>query len=185
MLKIGDKIKCVKASPHIEFPIGTEFTVTDIQGTTVALTGEYKCESMVAMVQGIMSYDEYEKYFEKCEPTTPWTEWKEFKLLDCCQRNCRDCEDCSCGILCDYLHIGGDGLEYKHNNKKVLVKAHLLPSDYLYPNAPKGKILRAYANCSPEDEFNLETGIKIALIKIGNQIAKQTLKVNSDILKNI
>jgi hypothetical protein len=182
MLKIGDKIKYVKASPYIEFPIGTEFTVTDIQGITVALTGEYKCENMVAMIQGVMSYDEYEKYFEKCKPTTPWSEWKKFNF---CERNNYICEECDCMLLCDVLSVNCSEVEYKYNNKKVLVKVQINPNSSLYPNAPKSKVLRAYASCCPEDKFDLDTGIKVALIKINNQIAEQMIKRNKKLLESI
>lgn len=78
MLKTGDKIKYVKANSFIEFPIGTIFTVTDVQNLNIAVIGEYGTGEMKVGIKGVMSYDEYEKYFEKVveEPKPTWTEWR-------------------------------------------------------------------------------------------------------------
>jgi hypothetical protein len=183
MLKIGDKIKYVKASSFIEMPLGTILTVTDINGTAIAVQGDYKVNGcVIGQIKGIMSYDNYENHFEKIvEPKTIVTEWSEWKTKGMCDINnieCDPCEHCTFCLACSYA----DTLLYRHNNKKVMVKITAM-STHLYPNMPNGKVLTACASCHPDDTFDLNKGIKIALEKINKQIAKRIIKVTDENLK--
>lgn len=177
MLKIGDKIKYVNANPFIEFPLGTICKVTNIKDTAIEIVGNYKVNNnIIGTIQGVMSYDEYEKYFEKSfEQIYEWSEWKTKRLF------CEECSGCHYNVLCSFSEHSD--ISYKHNNKKVLVSVQLEPN-YLYPNAPKGKVLRAYASCHPNDKFDLQIGIQVALNKIEKQIAKQVINKANEIIKS-
>lgn len=181
MLKIGDKIKYVKADPFVEMPLGTILTVTDINGTALAIEGDYKVDGcVVGRIKGIMSYNKYEEHFEKVIKTNT-TEWSKWENLDLCGDKL--CEECRYECLCHYENNHLDkNMQYRHNNKKVQVKAKLMPC-YLYPNAPEGKVLTACASCHPDDTFNIKRGIDIALTKLNKKIAQKVVEMTNENLK--
>ena len=180
MLKIGDKIKLIKADPMIEMPLGTIMTITDIVGTAIAVEGDYTVNGCaIGKIKGLMSYDKYEKYFEKIieKPKVVATEWSEWKTRSLCDTD-DVCEHCSKGFACACT----ESLLYRHNNKKVMIKI-VARSTHLYPNMPNGKVLTACASCHPDDTFDLKKGIKIAIEKINKQIAKRVIEVTNENLK--
>lgn len=84
---------------------------------------------------GCMSYDEFQKYFELIEEPKKreWTEWK----ITMGQTYTSPVTHKTVSFLC----------EYRHNGKKVQVR----------------KLgIKAEATCAKEDEFDLETGLKLA-----------------------
>ena len=172
MLKIGDKIKYVKASSFIEMPIGTEMTVTDIKGTTVAIEASFELGNCKAVVQGLMSYDEVEKYFEKVvetevKPETPkrvWTEWEKIDSNDHdCITNCDNitCKECKFYSICNIYDI-----EYRTNGKKVMVRYQISENQYI----------KSEATCHETDTFNLLTGLKVASLRLGIKLSQYHLK---------
>lgn len=85
---------------------------------------------------GCMSYDEFQKYFELVEEPKKieWSEWK-FKNSGWIYKSPVSHKTIS------FLY------EYRHNGKKVQVR----------------KLgIKAEATCAKEDEFDLETGLKLA-----------------------
>lgn len=174
MLKIGDKIKYVKASSFIEMPIGTEMTVTDIKGTVVAVEANFQLGNFKAVAQCVMSYDEFEKHFEKVvktktKPVTPkrvWTEWKvvvEAKEVE----NCSDihyCSECWFAKVCNIFDI--DKVEYRTNGKKVMVRYKIDDSHYI----------KSEATCHKTDTFNLITGLKLAVARLAVKEAEYNVK---------
>ena len=170
MLKIGDKIKYVKANPLIEMPLGTTMTVTDIQGIAVAVEANCQIGTCNAVIQGVMSYDEVEKYFEKTieeevkkSTTYTWTKWQTIKplseIIQCLQGN-SSCTDCPYYAVCDY----DDEVEYKTNGKKIMVRLNM-----------GNKYLKSYATCHKTDSFNLNTGLRVALARLNVKIAQERL----------
>ena len=176
MLNIGDKIKCVKANPLFSFPVGTIFEVTDIQGTVLAVYGEYKVDGMsVGEIKGVMSYDEYEKYFEKYEEEkTAKSEYTNWETLDYCGMEGCVCNECPYNLLCSFQE--NQTIQFKHNNKKVAIKAKLYPTP-LYPDAHDGKVLTVYTTRHPDDKFDLDKALKIGFERLNKEIAKQTIKM--------
>ena len=171
MLKIGDKIKYVKANPLIEMPIGTEMTVTDIKGITVAIEASFELGNCKAVVQGLMSYDEVEKYFEKVVETetkseTPkrvWTEWT--KIDDVEKLSCRyihSCSDCWFTKLCDFFDM--DNIEFRTNGKKVMARKS------------NDNHIKSEATCHKADTFDLTTGLKVAIARLAVKEAEHNLK---------
>lgn len=162
MLKIGDKIKYVKADPFIEMPLGTIMTITDITGTAIAVQGDYKADgSTVGLIKGLMSYDKYEKHFEKIieekvEKKNIWTDWMDIE--DIC------CEDLQCSS-CPYYYLCDLDMQYKTNGKRIIVK-------------PKGKydFIKSYATCHKTDTFDLAVGLKVALARLNVKLAQEQLK---------
>lgn len=182
MLKIGDKIKYVKADPFVEMPLGTILTVTDINGTALGIEGDYKVNGcVVGRIKGIMSYAKYEEHFEKIvkeKVTTQWSEWKSIEF-------CSDytCNKCPYECLCHYESDSVDkAFQYRHNNKKLQVKMKLIPCP-LYSDAPEGKVLTACASCHPDDMFDIKKGIDIALAKLNRKIAQRVIEVTNENLK--
>ena len=172
MLKIGDKIKYVKANPLIEMPIGTEMTVTDIKGTIVAVEAEFHLGNCKAIAQCVMSYDEFEKYFEKVvetetKPEAPkrvWTGWEnlnEAEKLAC--RYIHSCNDCWFNKLCNFFDM--DSIEYRTNGKKVMVR-HRVGNRYI----------KSEATCHKSDTFELTTGLKVAITRLAVKKAEYNLK---------
>lgn len=185
MLKIGDKIKYVNRNVCMEFPIGTVFTVTDIKGNCVAVTADYKVDGQtVGNIKGLMSYDEYEKHFEqyveeKVNTNSQYTKWETLNYCDCFKGECKECPYC---CLCSYQHESN--IQYKYNNRKVIAKAKL-DNTTLYPNAPDGKVLTVYTSCHPEDTFNLEKGLFVAMEKLQKKIAQQIVKQSNENINKI
>ena len=173
MLKIGDKIKYVKANPLIEMPIGTEMTVTDIKGVAVAIEASFELGNCKAVVQGLMSYGEVEKYFEKVveteAPKRVWTEWTKVDDADAkdvpkiCNGRCAK-EYCWCFDVCDYFDDVGI-IEYRTNGKKVMVR-------YKTENG----YIKSEATCHKEDTFDLLTGLKVAITRLAVKKAEYNLK---------
>lgn len=175
MLKIGDKIKYVKASSFIEMPIGTEMTVTDIKGTVVAVEASFQLGNCKAVAQCVMSYDEFEKYFEKVvEPETKtvtpkrvWTEWKSVEYSGDVPK-CGDCTCCKskCWFfdVCNYFDM--DDIDYRTNGKKVMVR-YLMDDD---------NYIKSEATCHKTDTFELTTGLKVAIARLAVKKAEYTLK---------
>lgn len=177
MLKIGDEIKYVNANPFIEFPLGTVCKVTNIKDTAIEIVGDYKVNgNVIGKIQGVMSYDEYEKYFEKSfEKTHEWTDWTKLNVSDICTK----CGCCGIEICCNY---GNDeNIYYKHNGKRLVMKTAVYPN-VVYPN---GKVIRVYANCSPVDTFDVNTGIKVALMRLEKKLAKDKISYLENKIKNI
>jgi hypothetical protein len=85
---------------------------------------------------GCMSYDEFQKYFELVEESKKreWSEW-EFKDSGWIYKSPVTYKTFT------FFY------EYRHNGKKVQVRKHGI---------------KAEATCAKEDEFNLETGLKLA-----------------------
>ena len=169
MLKIGDKIKYVKANPLIEMPIGTEMTVTDIKGTTVAVEASFQVGNCKAVVQGLMSYDEVEKYFEKVvETERVWTEWESVQnnkeIPQCQTYACGECNKCWFNAGCDMFNMSS--IEYRTNNNKVMVRCKIDDNKYI----------KSEATCHKTDEFDLVTGLKIAVARLAVKKAEYTLK---------
>lgn len=186
MLKIGDKIEYVRTNGFMDFPLGTVFTVKDIKGTVLAVEAHYQVDGLtVGNIQGVMSYDEYEKYFDKhieeqTETTSAYTKWETYDYSADIDANV-DCANCLCNLLCHYQDVLE--VQYKHNNKKLAIKAKLAPTN-IYPYAPDGKVLTVYTTCHPEDEFNLEKGLRIGLEKLNKKIAQQIVKTVNKNLEN-
>nr|DAT84976.1 MAG TPA: hypothetical protein [Caudoviricetes sp.] len=180
MLKIGDKIKYVNANPFIEFPLGTVCKVTNIKDTAIEIVGDYKVDgNIVGQIQGVMSYDEYKKYFKKSfEKTHEWTDWIIYDLCSVNNAMINDCRFCFCDDVCAYCD---NDIYYKHNGKRLVMKT-LIPPNSVYPN---GKVIRVCANCSPVDTFNLDTGIKVALMRLAKKLAKDKIKYLENKIKNI
>lgn len=177
MLKIGDKIKYVKASSFIEMPIGTEMTVTDIKGTVVAVEATFQIGNCKAVAQCVMSYDEFEKYFEKVvetetKPEAPkrvWTEWTKIDDADakevpkiCDGRCAKEC--CWCFDVCDYFNDVGI-IQYRTNGKKIMVR-------YKTENG----YIKSEATCHKEDTFDLLTGLRVAITRLAIKKAEYSLK---------
>lgn len=171
MLKIGDKIKYVKASSFIEMPIGTEMTVTDIKGTVVAVEATFQFGNCKAVAQCVMSYDEFDKYFEKVvETETPkrvWTEWD--KVIDAEDvAECsyiHSCSDCWFQKVCDVIEM--DEIEYRTNGKKVMVRT-IINED--------GHYIKSEATCHKTDTFDLTTGLKVAIARLAVKKTEYNLK---------
>ena len=173
MLKIGDKIKYVKASSFIEMPIGTEMTVTDIKGSVVAVEANFQFGNCKAVTQCVMSYDEFEKHFEKVVETktkseTPkrvWTEWAKIDAQDRNQiTNCAGamCGKCASGSFCGKM----EKIEYRTNGKKIKVRYKIGENQYI----------NSEATCHKEDIFNLFTGLKVAVYRLGVKLSQYYLK---------
>lgn len=110
---------------------------------------------------GCMSYDEFSKYFElvskeELKPKKPkyvWTEWKPMYL----------------NLLKD------DGFKtqtievyVRNNGKKVQIK-HLLTD---------GFVATGWASCSDEDEFDIDRGINIAIMRFKANLDIAKAKIN-------
>lgn len=172
MLKIGDKIKYVKASWLIDIPLGTVMTVTDIKGVIVSAKADYVDNNVFGTFRCVMSYDEIKKYFEKVvetetKPEAPkrvWTEWKAIEYE--CQNAITNCDNtlcayCKYNAVCNRMSL----VEYRTNGKKVMVR-------YKTDN----KYIKAEATCYKTDTFDLIKGLKIACTRLGVKIAKYHLE---------
>ena len=171
MLKIGDKIKYVKANSFIVMPIGTEMTVTDIKGTVMAVEAHFQFDNCKAVAQCVMSYDEFEKYFEKVvetetkteAPKRVWTEWT--NLNDVEKLSCgyiSSCKGCWFNKLCDFFDM--DNIEFRTNGKKVMVRKS------------NDNRIKSEATCHKTDTFDLTTGLKVAIARLAVKEAKYNLK---------
>lgn len=165
MLKTGDKIKYVKENPMIGIPLETVFTITNIDGTVIALEGEIAFLGVLPMCSAkcIMSYDEYEKYFEKViepevveEPKPTWTEWRTvenseiYKML-----HSLDEEFYIVKYLKHFINMSHTTIETRNNGKKTDVRIHL------------HKYIKSTSTCNKAfDEFDEVTGIQVALLKL-------------------
>ena len=169
MIRIGDKIKYVKANSFVEMPLGTILTITDVVGTTIALEGDYKVNGCtIGQIKGIMSYDEYEKCFEKVaeekiEKKNTWTDWDIIPAISEIT-NCDydPCSACPYNYACDYEDL----IEYKTNGKKIMVRLKI----------EEDKYIKSYATCHKTDTFNLNTGLRVALARLNVKIAQERLK---------
>ena len=169
MLKIGDKIKYVKANLLIEMPLGTIMTVTDIKGIAVAVEANYKVGNCNAVIQGVMSYDEVEKYFEKVsdeniqKQKTAWTQWQPLGKLNTNTFLCneRACASCPYYYLCD----PSINIEYKTDNHKIMLKTKIANKD-----------LKAHSTCHRTDTFDLDTGLSVALARLNVKVAQEYLQ---------
>lgn len=169
MLKIGDKIKYVKANSLIGMPLGTVMTITDIKGVVVAVDANYAVGNCNTVIRGVMSYDEVEKYFEKVaeekiEKKNTWTDWDIAPAISeiiNCDYDVFPCSACPYSYICDYE----DAIEYKTNGKKIMVRLRT-----------EDKHLKSYATCHKTDTFNLNTGLRVALARLNVKIAQERLK---------
>lgn len=165
MLQLNDKIKYVKANSLIGVPLGTIFTVTEIEGTAVAVKTNIEIDGVMCVVQCVMSYDAFEKYFEKViESTTTknktrvWTEWRKIERdeLDKIISNFKD----YCYIikyLKDYFSKYYSAVvETRNNGKKTEVRITFDAA---------GQKVKATTTCNKVDTFNESKGIEVALIK--------------------
>lgn len=171
MLKIGDKIKYVKANSLIGMPLGTVMTITDIKGVVVAVDANYAVGNCNAVIRGVMSYDEVEKYFEKVaeekiEKKNTWTDWDIApaisEITHCCEDDTVLCSACPYSYICDYE----DAVEYKTNGKKIMARLKM----------NEDKHIKSYATCHKTDTFNLNTGLRVALARLNVKIAQERLK---------
>lgn len=163
MLKTGDKIKYVKANSFIGLPLGTMFTVTDIQGTVVALETKIEFGSIEGIAKCVMSYDEYEKYFEKIiepeiieEKKPTWTEWRKiendelYKIIHGLKEHYYIAK-----YLKHYIQTSEITVETRNNGKKTDVRIKL--DEYVKSTSTCNKAF---------DKFDEATGIQVALMKL-------------------
>lgn len=175
MLKTGDKIKYVKENPMIGIPLNTVLTVTEVNNTVIALEGQMNLIGFIPMgiVKCVMSYDEYEKYFEKVvetetkseAPKRVWTEWAKIDTQDRNQiTNCAGamCSKCASGSFCGKM----EKIEYRTNGKKIKVRYKIGENQYI----------NSEATCHKEDIFNLFTGLKVAVYRLGVKLSQYYLK---------
>lgn len=137
----GDKIKLVKPM-GVFTNVGEVCEVTDIRedGSIWFRFG--------GVHLGCMSYDEYEKYFEpvKEKVKREWSEWKQ-----CLYDFDFDCRAYGLKISDS---IFGD-LWYRDNGKRIQIKTTM-----------GDKNIRASATCCDNDEFDLETGLELAIKRL-------------------
>lgn len=147
---VGDKIKLVKKMGAFD-NIGEICEVTDIQDGGV-ICFKFGCGKHL----GCMSYDEYEKYFEKVEEPVKreWTSWKHENI---CFRSLNN----------NNLFFSG---KYRTNGKKVEFKV----------NFTANESMKASATCCPDDEFDIEKGLRLAktrfIVKYLDQQVKDIAK---------
>lgn len=166
MLKTGDKIKYVNANSFIGLPLGTMFTVTDIQGTVVALETKIEFGSIEGIAKCVMSYNEYEKYFEKIiepeiieENKPTWTEWRKIEK-DELWKIMNELNDGH--YVIKYLkHYFRDNqwwyIVTRNNGKKTDVELHM----------GIGSKFKSTSTCNKHfDDFDENKGIQVALIKM-------------------
>lgn len=168
MLKVGDKIKYVKANYLIEMPIGTVMDITDIQGGLVGVNADYKVNGrVIGKIQGLITYNEVEKYFEKVietEPKRVWTEWKEITvktkddIIECKSSHCDSCV--YYGVCGKVRHA-----EYRTNGKKVRVRYKVDDNKYIIGES----------TCHKSDTFDLIKGLKVACGRLSVKLAQYHL----------
>jgi hypothetical protein len=162
MLKTGDKIKYVKENPMIGIPLNTVFTVTNIDGTVIALEGEINLCGLIPMCSAkcIMSYDEYEKYFEKVveEPKPTWTKWRTVGDAELWNiMNCLDENHYVVKYLKHYLRDASWYMYTRNNGKKTDVELRI----------GVGSSFKSTSTCNKHfDKFDEKKGIQVALIKM-------------------
>ena len=163
MLKTGDKIKYVKENPMIGIPLDTVFTVTNIDGTVIALEGEINLCGIKGLAKCVMSYDEYEKYFEKIieEPKPTWTNWRtvnETELWNIISE--LDENHYVIKYLKHYLRETHWYVYTRNNGKKTDVK-------FCVGIGGTGNEFKSTSTCNKHfDKFDEEKGIQVAIIKI-------------------
>lgn len=166
MLMVNDYIQLVK-KPYDDFLIDTTMLgkVINIQNNTIVV--KYPMGNM------IMSMDEFTKYFERHIPKNPdneilnkttkreFTKWESFIPNFDSQMELTP----TFKWPCEY--------EYCHNGKVVKVRKR-------YFGVKKDRdILTGRSSCSPNDIFNLQTGIKIAYDRCKKkEISKQLSELN-------
>ena len=166
MLQVNDRIKYIKENPFIPFPLGTVLTVTDIQGTVLAVETHQNFGFGQRVMRGVMSYDEVEKYFKKIvednNKRNMWTDW-EVIPTPCDVGMCSEgsCSRCPYTMVCDY----DDAIEYKTNGKKIAVRL----------NTGDDTSIKSYAACHKTDTFDLNTGLSVALARLNVKIAQERL----------
>ena len=138
----GDKIKLVN-------PMGVFINVGEIcEVVDISEGGIISFKFGNGLHLGCMSYDEFQKYFEMVEeePKRTWTEWQR-----------REVEIYNLFNLPFTM-----GIRYRHNGKKVQVKA---------------SGIKAESTCSKYDEFDFEKGFKLAIARFRLKYLSNAVKV--------
>lgn len=141
----GDKIKLVK-------PMGVFDNIGEVCDViNVDENGVISFTFGNGLHLGCMSYDEFQNYFELVEapPKRVWSEWKETEI---CYYNIYDAKA--------FVDI-----EYRHNGKKVQVRA---------------KGLKAESTCSKYDDFNFDIGLDLAVKRLKAKILNLEVKWYAD-----
>ncbi len=184
MVMVGNVVKMVNPISGYEMLNGMKFKVTDIKEGVVYFTYD-KSNALSAIMygSGAMSFNEFEKHFEivkeepvEEKPTRKWTGWKKLNNMQEYLNNiCGGygiygfcCVNCPYTTLCD---VASDiSIMYRTNTKKTEVRCWL----------PDGERIKSYASCHKADEFNLDTGLNVALARLSMKIAEHNFKKYTD-----
>lgn len=183
MVMVGNVVKMVNPIVGYEMLNGMKFKVTDIREGVVYFTyDKSNALSTIMYGSGAMSFNEFEKHFEivkeepvEEKPVRKWTEWKELNAEVYVNNKCGGydgyrfyCVDCPYIALCDVAD--GVHIMYRTNTKKTEVRCYL----------PDGERIKSYASCHRADEFNLDTGLDVALARLSLKIAERNFKKYTD-----
>lgn len=177
MLMVGDVVRMVNPILGYEMLNGVKFKVTDIKGDAVYFTYDKSNSTSTIMYgSGIMSFNEFEKHFEivkeesnKRRAVREWTEWKDFdirQMLDNCgMEYCQSCNNCPYGTICNAYHRIAY-MVYRTNTKKTEVRCVF----------DDGTMIKSYAACHREDDFNPDIGLSVAIARLSVKLAEYNFK---------
>lgn len=160
LLREGDAIKLVKPLPGFDH-VGKIFKITKLK-TDGSITFEHP-----GMGVGFMSYNEFAMHFEKWEVSAEELDFIQERLeLPVSKRKWSDWT-----TLKDVTHtfwIGSsstdlvfNNLQYRHNGKRLTMRLSW-----------GGVKFQVSTSCHPDDKFDVERGLQLALAKVIVKVAQ-------------